>query len=77
MTTSIFSNTNLVAPNKLQENYWSTDDSYKILLANTGTGKTFAFLVELEKKLQKLNSDDCTLILCPSRELAELSFENR
>ena len=71
MTTSIFSNTNLVAPNKLQENYWSTDDSYKILLANTGTGKTFAFLVELEKKLQKLNSDDCTLILCPSRELAQ------
>jgi ATP-independent RNA helicase DbpA len=69
LTTTIFSNTNLTAPNKLQESYWSTNSSFKILLANTGTGKTFAFLVELEKILK--NSTGCALILCPSRELAQ------
>jgi superfamily II DNA/RNA helicase len=71
LTTSIFSKTNLAAPNKLQDEYWSTTSPYRILLANTGTGKTFAFLVELEKTLQSINSTDCTLILCPSRELAQ------
>ena len=71
MTTSIFSKTNLASPNKLQETYWEDNANYKILLANTGTGKTFAFLVELEKTLQNLETDDCALILCPSRELAQ------
>jgi len=71
LTTSIFSKTNLASPNKLQETYWEDNANYKILLANTGTGKTFAFLVELEKTLQNLETDDCALILCPSRELAQ------
>jgi len=71
LTTSIFSKTNLGSPNKLQTTYWKTKHPFKILLANTGTGKTFAFLVELEKTLQQLESKDCTLILCPSRELAQ------
>lgn len=71
MTTSIFSKTKLGSPNTLQTSYWKTNHPFKILLANTGTGKTFAFLVELEKTLQQLDSKDCSLILCPSRELAQ------
>jgi superfamily II DNA/RNA helicase len=71
LTTTIFSKTNLGSPNKLQTTYWMSNHPYKTLLANTGTGKTFAFLVELEKILNQLDSKDCALILCPSRELAQ------
>ncbi len=70
MTTTIFKQTNL-DPNTLQEEYWNVSNPYKILLANTGTGKTFAFLVQLESILQTINQGDKSLILCPSRELAQ------
>jgi ATP-dependent RNA helicase DeaD len=70
LTTTIFQKTNL-DPNTLQVEYWNVNNPFKILLANTGTGKTFAFSVQLEYFLQKLNDNKKSLILCPSRELAQ------
>lgn len=71
MTTTIFQNTNVGEPNQLQENYWNEYQEFKILLANTGTGKTYAFLVQLEEILKNHEGNTHTIILCPSRELAQ------
>lgn len=41
-----------------------------MLLAPTGTGKTFAYLLPLVQQLQKMDTADRALVVVPSRELA-------
>lgn len=50
------------------------DNSHVVLLAPTGTGKTLAFLLPLIKALEVENKNVQALILSPTRELAEQTF---
>jgi superfamily II DNA/RNA helicase len=55
---------------EMQEAYLSDKNSnHKILLAQTGSGKTVAYLIQLMHYLN-VNSHENALILCPTRELA-------
>lgn len=68
---SHFSRLNLNEPTLMQSDFISKSGDYSILLSNTGSGKTFAYLVRLALELENSAlKNECILILSPTRELA-------
>lgn len=73
---SHFSRLNLSEPTAMQTDFISKSGDYAILLSNTGSGKTFAFLVRLALELENSAlKNECVLILSPTRELAGQLFQ--
>ena len=69
-----FKRLNVAEPTQMQSDFIAKSTNYSILLSNTGSGKTFAFLVRLAIELENSNPYDCVLILSPTRELANQLF---
>lgn len=71
-----FSRLNLNEPTVMQSDFITKSGAYSILLSNTGSGKTFAFLVRLALDLENSAlKNECVLILSPTRELAGQLFQ--
>jgi superfamily II DNA/RNA helicase len=71
-----FSRLNFNEPTSMQSDFISKSGDFSILLSNTGSGKTFAFLVRLALELENsVIKNECVLILSPTRELAGQLFQ--
>jgi superfamily II DNA/RNA helicase len=69
-TSTLLANAGFSKLTEMQEAYLNDKNyNHKILLAQTGSGKTVAYLLQLMHYLNS-NSDENALILCPTRELA-------
>lgn len=60
----------------MQAAYFEEQSPFSILLANTGSGKTLAFLIKLIGILEQNPAGEQTLVLCPTRELAQQVAKN-
>lgn len=71
-----FSRLNISEPTAMQTDFIRKSGNYAVLLSDTGSGKTFAFLLRLALALENLvHKNECVLILSPTRELARQLFQ--
>jgi superfamily II DNA/RNA helicase len=70
-----FNNLQIDTPTEMQKDFILNSSAFSILLSDTGSGKTFAFLVRLAVELKGLKENDTVLILSPTRELASQLFQ--
>ena len=63
-------------PTTMQTDYLNVKSPHSILLSNTGSGKTMAFFLKLLQMQAENGEVGHTLVLCPTRELAQQVFKN-